>query len=283
MSAAADRLTVSGGRQLLVRPVEPGDAGALGALFDGLDDEDRYRRVFGGYRPPPAFHEQLASMPNGGARFVAEVDDGRTTSIVGEAGYVPLPNGNGELDVTIARCWRGWLGSYLIARVLRVAASQGVPNLEADVLVSNGPMLAVLRSFGSVIVGRDGWNVVRLMIGTDGVPSWPSDHHRPRVLVEAARGRWKLEDAARAAGIDVITCRGPGHGHACPALAGEPCPLVAGADAVIVRDCRADEPWGPVVEANRKLHPQVPILVDRPGEQRSPQRIEELLDVVRPE
>ena len=189
MKTSTERFTVSGGRQLVVRSVEPSDAEALGELYDGLDDEDRYRRFFGGYRPPAEFFQRLASLPAGGARLVAEVDDGQVRTIVGEAGYVPLPNGNGELAVAVEKCWRGWIGSYLIARLRQVAVSQGVPNLEADVLISNGPMLAVLGSLGSVIVGHDGWNVVRLMISTDGVASWPGDHRRPRRVLRRGHTR----------------------------------------------------------------------------------------------
>ena len=156
-----------------------------------------------------------------------------------------------------------------------------MPNLEADDLIANRAMLAVLRSMGCVFIGHDGWNVVRLMIGTDGVPSWPDEHTRRCVLVEAARGQWDLEDNARAAGINVVTCRGPASNRACPVLQGRPCPLVAGADAVIVRKYQADqESWDPVIEANRRLSPDVQIWVDSPQDRTSPRTVDQLFDLL---
>ena len=62
------------------------------------------------------------------------------------------------------------------------------------------------------------WNqsrgmVRRLAIGTAGrVPSWPTDDHRRRLLVEVPGGRWRGEAAARRAGFDVVTCPGPRRG-----------------------------------------------------------------------
>lgn len=53
-------------------------------------------------------------------------DDGER--IVGEAEYILLPGGDGELAITVAPDWRGWLGPYLLDTLLEVAASRGVAN-----------------------------------------------------------------------------------------------------------------------------------------------------------
>lgn len=52
--------------------------------------------------------------------------------IVGEASYELLPNGAGELAITVAADQRGWIGPYLLDAMVEAAAAGGVPNVEAD-------------------------------------------------------------------------------------------------------------------------------------------------------
>jgi hypothetical protein len=74
----------------------------------------------------------------------------------------------------------------------------GVPNLEADVLVTNPRMLTLLRARGYAGLPSEDWVSPRLMVGTAGsTPVWPEggpgrpDPARPRVPVEAPGGRWR--------------------------------------------------------------------------------------------
>jgi hypothetical protein len=46
------------------------------------------------------------------------------------------------------------------------AAAHRVPNLEADVLATNGPMLSLVRARNYALVPNDDWSVVRVVIGT---------------------------------------------------------------------------------------------------------------------
>ncbi len=169
------------GRTLVVRPVRPADVDGLAALYAGLGAEDRYRRFFSVYHPPRAFFERLAGVAaEGGFGLVALVTapgaspdaggDDRVAEpaadLVGEASFVLLPNGNGELGVVVAPRWRGWLGPHLLDALLSAAAARGVPNLEADILVSNGPMLALARSRDCTIRDRPDPAVVRVVIAT---------------------------------------------------------------------------------------------------------------------
>jgi hypothetical protein len=271
------------GALLTVRAVTPSDADGLVALYDGLSDDDRHLRFFSGFRPPRSFFERLATVVDrGGYGVVATVaGDGQAGSgprtrasprIVGEASYELLPNGDGELGMAVATGQRGWLGPYLLDALVDAAAERGVPNLEADVLATNAPMLALLRSRGYANLSSDDWVSLRLIVGTRGrTPVWPRGAVRgggpagPRVLVEAPGGRWHASREAADAGFDVITCSGP-RGGRCPALAGEPCPLVEGADAVVVSRPRDDERWRSLVDAHARAHPAVPVCVEpRPG------------------
>ena len=87
---------------LTVRPVATTDVGGLVALYDGLSDDDRYRRFFSGFRPPRSFFEQLVNVgERGGYGLVAMIGAGGDVAggarIVGEASYELLPNGDGDL------------------------------------------------------------------------------------------------------------------------------------------------------------------------------------------
>jgi hypothetical protein len=147
---------LSGGRTLTVRTVTGADVEGLNALFEGLSDEDRYYRFFGMSHPGRKFLEQMTrAAQEGGYRLVAVVS-GPGDQLVAEAGYAILPDGNGEFALTIAAGWRSWLGPYLLDALVAAAAARGVPNLQADILVENIPMLALISHRGYVTLDRRG-------------------------------------------------------------------------------------------------------------------------------
>ncbi len=260
------RVALPGARTLSIRPITPSDAEGLVALYTGLNEQDVYLRFFSGHAPPKTFVEKMTHVAERtGFGLIADVEDKDGGSrIVGEATYDLLANGNAELGITVAENARGWLGPYLLDALVEAAAARGVPNLEADVLVTNGRMLAMLRARGLAVVAHDP-AIVRVAIGTARrVPSWPETDERPRLLVEVPGGRWHAEEAARAAGFQVLACPGPMLGGSyCPALRGEACPLAAGADVIV--DAVPDEPGRSLLEAHRRIHPSVPICVELPS------------------
>jgi hypothetical protein len=191
--------------------------------------------------------------------------------LVGEASYDLLPNGDGELGITVAADQRGWLGPFLLDALCEAAAARGVPDLEADVLVTNRRMLALLRARGDAFLGSDDWTTARVVVGTAGhTPAWPGGggSERPddglRVLVEVPGGRWHARAEAEAAGLEVVACPGPrGALQRCPVLAGRPCPLAEVADVIVASNIPDDERWHRVVDAHSDLHPGVPVCVER--------------------
>jgi len=241
---------------LHVRRVVSTDFPGVRALYDELSDDDRRLRFFSHFRPPDSFFE--AKTAGGDPRRVGLVATIPGEGIVGEASYVRLPNGNAELGILVARRWRGWLGHYLLDALIEAAAAQGIPNLEAEILRDNRPMLALARARGYVTRGHE-VDSLRVIIGTAGAtPTWPGAHEHPRVLVEA-RGTWRGEDPALAAGLDVLICPGPTRSSgppSCPVLRGERCPLAADADVVVFALDPADELAAAILSAH---------LRDRPG------------------
>lgn len=262
------RAELPGSRVLVVREVRESDAPDLVALYAALGDDDLYRRFFSAHPPPKRFVEQMTKVgQRRGLGLVALIQrPGDADRLVGEAFYEMLPDGNGELGITVAADARGWVGPYLLDALLEGAAARGVPNVEADVLVTNQRMLTMLRHRGLAILGHDEQPaIVRVVVATAGrVPSWPASHRRPRLLLEVPSGRWRAEQAARSAGFEVVTCPGPLGRTECPALRGQPCPLAAGADVIV--DAVGDEPGRQLLDSHRRRYPSVPVCIEFPAD-----------------
>lgn len=254
-------LSLPGGSSLTVRRVRLDDVDALVTLYAGLGDSDRRRRFFTQFRATQAWVvDWIRRCRESGDSLVAEVAD--TGEIVGEAAYLLQPNGNGDFALTVDAAWRGWLGPYLLDVLVELAAASGVPNLEADILTDNRSMQAIVRRRGAAIGPQSDHSVVHVVIGTHRrMAEWSAQPgHGPRVLVEVPGGRWGHSPELASGGYEVLGCPGPGRRHEpCPALSGQPCPLAATADAIVV----ALPPGGAddLVGAHRRLHPGVPVVV----------------------
>lgn len=258
-------IELAGGARMEVRPTSFGDGERICGLYETLSVVDRHRRFFGAFKPHLEWCQEWADVASrGGFGVIAVVHrDGEADVVAGEAGYAVREDGDGDLAVTVAPDWRGWLGPYLLDILVRHAAAVGLVNLQADVLLENGPMLSLLRRRDPVALGHDS-GIVRLTIGTTGpIASWPPGERRPRVLVEVAGRRWAGEQAADAAGMATAMCAGPAgrSNHGCPVLEGGRCPLADEADAIIVLLDPEDERTAELVKAHRDQSPGTPVLV----------------------
>jgi len=153
------------GRALTVRTVTKADADGLDALFQALSEDDRHHRFFSLRPPARPFVEQLTrAAEQGGYRLVA-VASGPEDALVAEAGYALLPDGDGEFALTVAPAWRGRrLGRHLLDAIVAAAVARGVPNLQADILLGNAPMLALVRDRGYITLHRDEFSDIRIAI-----------------------------------------------------------------------------------------------------------------------
>lgn len=260
---AVESINIGADRTLELRPTTADDAELISEFYGSLSADDLHRRFFSAFKPQLSWCRDWASVgERGGHGVVAIVHDDDQHMVVGEAGYALRSDGDGDLAVAVAPKWRGWLGSYLVDVLARHAASRGIDNLQADVLLDNRPMLAVLRHRGAVNLEHPD-NLVRLTIGTTGdVPSWPPKAEGHKVLIEARGGRWWGENQA-AAGCVTAVCSGPRRRQrgGCPVLEGGRCPLADDADAIIVLLDPDDEQTERLIALHREHRPGIPILV----------------------
>ena len=264
MNANVRHAELGGGARLTVRPANGGDRDRLRSLFHDLSEDDRYRRFFSPFDPSDEFIDRLVTANEHGAfQLIAVIErDGEPDEVVGEASAFPRPNGNAELAITVQPGARGWLGPYLLDALIETARAAGIQNLEAEVLMTNKRMLALLRPRGYAVSDHDGYHSARFVISTTGsTPGWPADDDRPRLLVEASGGRWEGHEVVTAEGVQVMVCPGPlaRTRHPCPALTGAHCPLADGADAIVTH---LGEPLGnELADAHAHLAPGVPVCI----------------------
>jgi len=255
-----DAIELADGRTMIVRAASAVDADAICALYRDLPRADRRRRFFGTFAPGKDWCVDWATVGDRGGFVVVALVDGE---VVADAGYASRDDGDGDLAVTVAAGWRGWLGAYLLDVLVRHAAEHGVRNLQAEVLLENGPMLSLLSHRDPVALEHDD-GVVRLSIGTTvPVPAWPPRERRRKVLVEVPGRRWSGERAAESADLAVAMCTGPDgrHRHGCPVLSGGTCDLADDADAIVVLLDPDDEVGHRLVEAHRHNTPGTPVFV----------------------
>lgn len=247
-----------------IRPTTASDAPLLRALYEDMTEHDLRLRFFTWVTPDDEWYESWASIgERGGYGVIAlrKESDGTETP-VGEAGYSMRDDGDAELGIAVALESRGGLGHRLLDELVRHAGACGISNIQADVLSDNRAMRGLLRRRGTVAL-EHGFGATRTSFATDGgVPSWPPDDERPRVLVEVAGSRWSGESEAAAAGLAVAVCSGPDRrAGGCPQLDTGGCPLVDGADAIVVLLDQDNSDTARLVEAHRRAAPTTPIFV----------------------
>lgn len=270
------RLSLPSGQQLVVRVVDASDAGRLRSFYEQLDEEATYRRFFTSVLPPASFFERLTSIVDrDGVSLV--VVDAATDAIVAEADYELLPNGNGEMAMTVSHPWRGWMGPFLLAMLCQVAEARHVPNFEAEILSTNRPMRAVTRARGEALLPSSDWQSVRVAFSTSDVAPRFAPSTTPKVVVESRSSAFRAITELAAGGYDVMACHGRDSSVPCPLECGAECPLVSSADLVIVAGPDGEE-RDLLVERHRRLHPSTPVATPRrtPG---TPVDAQSLLDV----
>lgn len=134
-----------------LRPIRPGDAGALTALYDRLSPESAYQRFFTVMRRlPPDWARILASVDHDRRAAIVAVAPG--DQLVGVARYGCEPGSDeAEIALVVQDGWQGrGLGTILLTALLDHGASRGLTRFRAYVLATNQRMLRLVEEVGLI-------------------------------------------------------------------------------------------------------------------------------------
>lgn len=152
-----EQLRLANGREVLIRPIRPDDAGPLRAGFALLQpDEIRQRFLYAMKELTPEMADRL-TRPDTRREFalVAAEPLPPGEALVGAVARastndaVPGQGREAEFAILVSRYINGMgLGRHLMRRVVRWAKGRKLDRLYGDVLEHNNPMLALADSIG---------------------------------------------------------------------------------------------------------------------------------------
>ena len=185
---SALHLELRDGSEVVVRPVRPGDKGAIADSFQRISEESRYQRFL-------AVRERLST---GELRYLTEVDhhdhealvayDPSSDQGVGVGRYIrdPADTASAEAAVAVVDAWqRRGLGLVLTQLLADRARAAGIERFTAILLAQNHAMLSLLDALGPTkVVSREG---PLLRVEIDLPPDGIGDH-MAGVLRAAAAG-----------------------------------------------------------------------------------------------
>ncbi|MGH8084113.1 MAG: GNAT family N-acetyltransferase [Lysobacter sp.] len=148
-----ERQTLPNGREVLIRPIRPEDAGPLRAGFSLLQpDEVRQRFLHSMQEMSPEMAERFSKInPKTEFALVAAEPLPPGEALVGAVARIVVdPDGRaGEFAILISRYINGMgLGRYLMTRLVKWARSKKLERVYGDVFEHNQPMLSLAQSLG---------------------------------------------------------------------------------------------------------------------------------------
>jgi GNAT superfamily N-acetyltransferase len=177
--------------EVVVRPIEPGDRGALAAAFERLSEQSRYQR----------FMTPMDALSDSQLAYLTEVDHHDHEALIafdGEGGAVGVGRfirlesdpSRAEAAVTVIDEWHGrGLGTALTALLAERARAERVECFTALLLATNDQMHDVLASLGPAkVLSREAGTVeIEVAIPEEGIGD-----HMAGVLRVAAGGTVEL-------------------------------------------------------------------------------------------
>ncbi|HXD35952.1 MAG TPA: GNAT family N-acetyltransferase [Rhodanobacter sp.] len=140
------------GRELLLRPIEPGDVAAMQRCFTRLSPEEVRRRFLHAMSELPApMAQQLCHTDPARETAYALMDSSVQPAEMRGVGriYVDEATNTAEFSVLVERDWsRIGLGALLMQRLVDDCRQRGLYELWGYVLQENRPMLQLCRELG---------------------------------------------------------------------------------------------------------------------------------------
>ena len=151
-----------------LRPIRPGDAPELIALYGRLSTLSAYHRFFTVMkRLPPNWAQVFANVDfQRRLAIVAERDTPEGSELIGVGRYEPGDDDDTvEIAFVVQDGWQGFgLGPILLDAVLRAGEARGIQRFRAYVLADNDRMLRLLARYTDVVDRRLEDGVVALLL-----------------------------------------------------------------------------------------------------------------------
>jgi RimJ/RimL family protein N-acetyltransferase/acyl carrier protein len=164
----ARHLTLFDGRQVVIRPIRPDDAGIEADFVRHLSAESRYERFMVSMNElSPAKLKYLTNVDyEHHMALVATETDTDSEIEVGVARYIAAPGTTRcEFAIAVADAWQGsGLAGSLMALLMADARKKGLTEMEGFVLAANHKMLKLAQQLGfSVERSADDWQTMHVV------------------------------------------------------------------------------------------------------------------------
>ncbi len=184
-----ERLTLSNGRQVLIRPIRPEDGEPLRAGFGLLEPDEIRQRFLHTMKELSAETAERLTHINPRTEFALVVAEPLPPgeALIGAVARIAIDdNGrDAEFAILVSRYIKQMgLGRYLMTRLVKWARGKKLQCVYGDVLESNGPMLSLAQSLGFQREFRQeaaGLVRVKLELKPRSQSRIPSDQQRPAV------------------------------------------------------------------------------------------------------
>lgn len=164
-----ERLVLTNGRDILIRPIRPADAEPLRAAFVLLrPDEIRQRFLYAMKELPREMAIKLANPdPKTEFALVAAEPLPPGEALLGAVARASVQSGtrHAEFAILVSHFVAGMgLGRHMMGRLVRWAKAKKLEQLHGDVLESNQPMLGLVQSLGFVREPGDAPGLTRVVL-----------------------------------------------------------------------------------------------------------------------
>lgn len=172
-----ERQRLPNGREVLIRPIRPEDAGPLRAGFGLLQPEEVRQRFLHSLKELSLADAERFTRVNPKTEFalVAAEPLPPGEALVGAVARISIdPNGrDGEFAILVSRYIAGLgLGRYLMTRLVKWARGKKLERVYGDVFEHNQPMLALTESLGfRREASSEAPGLVRVVLDLDSVPA----------------------------------------------------------------------------------------------------------------
>ncbi len=179
-----ERQRLPNGRELLIRPIRPEDAGPLRAGFALLQpDEVRQRFLYSLKEMTPEMAERFTRInPKHEFALVAAEPLPPGEALVGAVARAAIDSSgrNAEFAILVSRYISGMgLGRYLMTRLVKWARSKKLDSIYGDVFENNQAMVALSQSLGfEREVQHDAQGLVRVVLVLNQPAANDSDDRR---------------------------------------------------------------------------------------------------------